>query len=140
MTLYQLINAINTIDCNKNSGATDRINAVFNAIKDIDHKSEDIIIDSIRDALYESYNDEINRMYNLLDKPYGKTAIETLSAQTNHVKWNILPENIIKIPEDASINAPFSLEELKDVVAIFDLPYILSRPLEGTNSEVKDGD
>ena len=140
MTLYQLVNAINTIDCIKNSGATDRINAVFNAIKDIDHKSEDIIIDSIRDALYESYNDEINRMNNLLDKPYGKTATETLSAQTNHVKWNILPENIIKIPEDASINAPFSLEEVKDIAAIFDLPYILSRPLEGTNSEVKDGD
>lgn len=120
----KLFDTIKTIDRIKNSDDDDRIDALFTAIKDIDrkdigHEFEDIIIDSMRDALYKSYKEEIDRMNSLVDKP-SKTALETLSDQSNCTMFEVRSQNT-KIPYGPKINAPFTPEEVKDIGALFNL-------------------
>lgn len=124
----KLFDTIKAIDRIKNSDGDDRIDALFTAIKDIDrkdigHEFEDTIIDTMRYALHKSYKKEIDRMNSLLDtdKPYGKTALETLSDQNNCTMWEVRTQNI-KIPDGPAINAPFTPEELKDAATLYDGP------------------
>lgn len=49
---------------------------------------------------------------------------QTISDQTNPIKWDVLTENI-EIPNGIPINAPFSPEELKDIATLFDSPTIV---------------
>lgn len=122
----KLFDTIKTIDRIKNSDDDDRIDALFTAIKDIDrkdigHEFEDIIIDSMRDALHKSYKEEIDRMNNLVDKP-NKTALETLSDQrdADSTIYEVRTQNI-EIPNSA-LNAPqISFEEVKDLDALFNM-------------------
>ena len=122
----KLFDTIKTIDHIKNSDDDDRIDALFTAIKDIDrkdigHEFEDIIIDSMRDALHKSYKEEIDRMNNLVDKP-NKTALETLSDQrdADSTIYEVRTQNI-EIPNSA-LNAPqLSFEEVKDLDALFNM-------------------
>ena len=122
----KLFDTIKTIDRIKNSDDDDRIDALFTAIKDIDrkdigHEFEDIIIDSMRDALHKSYKEEIDRMNNLVDKP-NKTALETLSDQrdADSTIYEVRTQNI-EIPNSA-LNAPqLSFEEVKDLDALFNM-------------------
>ena len=122
----KLFDTIKTIDRIKNSDDDDRIDALFTAIKDIDrkdigHEFEDIIIDSMRDALYKSYKEEIDRMNSLVDKP-NKTALETLSDQrdADSTIYEVRTQNI-EIPNSA-LNAPqLSFEEVKDLDALFNM-------------------
>jgi hypothetical protein len=122
----KLFDTIKTIDRIKNSDDDDRIDALFTAIKDIDrkdigHEFEDIIIDSMRDALYKSYKEEIDRMNSLVDKP-NKTALETLSDQhhADSTIYEVRTQNI-KIPNSALINPPLSFEEVKDLDTLFNM-------------------
>lgn len=116
----KLFDTIKAIDRIKNSDDDDRIDALFTAIKDIDrkdigHEFEDIIIDSMRDALYKSYKEEIDRM-NSLVKPHGMTALETLSDQ-RHADSTIYEVHTQSY--GPAINAPFTHEEVKDLAALF---------------------
>jgi hypothetical protein len=122
----KLFDTIKTIDRIKNSDDDDRIDALFTAIKDIDrkdigHEFEDIIIDSMRDALYKSYKEEIDRMNSLVDKP-NKTALETLSDQhhADSTIYEVRTQNI-EIPNSALINPPLSFEEVKDLDTLFNM-------------------
>lgn len=123
----KLFDTIKAIDRIKNSDDDDRIDALFTAIKDIDrkdigHEFEDIIIDSMRDALHKSYKEEIDRMNNLVDKP-NKTALETLSDQhhADSTIYEVRTQNI-KIPDSALINPPqMSFEEVKDLDTLFNI-------------------
>jgi len=122
----KLFDTIKTIDRIKNSDDDDRIDALFTAIKDIDrkdigHEFEDIIIDSMRDALHKSYKEEIDRMNNLVDKP-NKTALETLSDQrhADSTIYEVRTQNI-EIPDGPKLNAPFTPEEVKDLDALFNM-------------------
>lgn len=121
----KLFDTIKAIDRIKNSDDDDRIDALFTAIKDIDrkdigHEFEDIIIDSMRDALHKSYKEEIDRMNNLVDKPCSKTALETLAVRDNSVNWDVL-DHVVEIPNSA-LNAPqVSFEEVKDLDALFNM-------------------
>lgn len=121
----KLFDTIKAIDRIKNSDDDDRIDALFTAIKDIDrkdigHEFEDIIIDSMRDALHRSYKEEIDRMNGLVDKPCSKTALETLAGQTEPVKWDVLDHNV-EVPSGPRINASFTPKEVKDIATVFNL-------------------
>lgn len=119
----KLFDTIKTIDRIKNSEDDDRIDALFTAIKDIDRKDigrefEDIIIDSMRDALYKSYKEEIDRMNSLVDKLYSKTALETLSDQSK-CTCGVLTQDV-KIT-GTPINVPFSPKEVDAITTLFDV-------------------